>query len=386
MDAKTLKEKDKLYIANTYARFDILIEEGKGSELKGEGREFIDFGGGIAVNTFGNADIEWAEAVYNQLKTLSHTSNLYYTEPCIAFAQTLCERTGFEKVFFSNSGAEANECAIKAARKYSSDKYGDNRYDIVTLKDSFHGRTMATLTATGQEDFHKYFNPFLEGFVYAKPTLESVVDVITDNTCAIIIELVQGEGGVNVLDKELVAAISKVCEEKDILLIVDEVQTGNGRTGSLYAYMQYGIMPDIITTAKGLGGGLPIGATMFGKKVANVLTSGSHGSTFGANPAIAKGALNILNRLDDNLLCAVVKKGEFIRNYLLALPKVKAVSGMGLMIGVEIEGDAKEAVKQSLEKGLLILSAKHKLRLLPPLNISEELLLQGLNILKEVLE
>ncbi|NCA66432.1 MAG: aspartate aminotransferase family protein [Clostridia bacterium] len=386
MSAQSKKNKDKKYIANTYARYDLMLQKGKGSALTGEGREFIDFGGGIAVNIFGAADNEWIKAVCKQTKKLAHTSNLYYTEPCIELAELLCKKTGLKKVFFSNSGAEANECAIKCARKYSFDKYGDGRYEIITLNNSFHGRTMATLSATGQQHFHNYFFPFLEGFAYAEPEIEDIVNKLSGKTCAIMLELVQGEGGVKVLTKDFVQAVDKLCKDKDILLIIDEVQTGNGRTGAMYAYMQYAIMPDIMTTAKGLGGGLPIGATLFAKKTENVLTSGSHGSTFGANPICAAGALSVMRRIDEKLLDEVCKKGEYIKTALLQLKKVKEITGLGLMLGVSIETDAKEAVRQCMEKGLLLLTAKDKLRLLPALNISYGEIDKGLEILKEVLE
>ncbi len=385
METKTIKERDKTYIANTYQRYDLLLEKGKGALLYGEGKEYLDFGGGIAVNVFGAGDTEWVKAVNAQAKRLAHTSNLYYTEPSVELAELLCEKTKLSKVFFSNSGAEANECAIKAARKYSFDKYGKGRFEIITLKNSFHGRTMATLTATGQDSFHNYFFPFLEGFVYAEADLEDVKDKINSGTAAVMIELVQGEGGVLALNAKFVQALSKLCAEKDILLIVDEVQTGTGRTGTLYAYMQYGITPEILTTAKGLGGGLPIGATLFSDKTGEVLTSGTHGSTFGANLIASAGALCVIKRLDDAFLKSVKAKGEYLKKKLLKLGKVKSVSGLGLMLGIEIEGDAKAAVKSAMEKGLLILTAKDKLRLLPPLNISYRLLDKGVEILKEVL-
>lgn len=385
METQAIKQADKNYITDTYARYDLALDSGKGALLYGEGREFVDFGGGIAVNVFGAGDMKWVKAVNAQAKRLAHTSNLYFTQPSVELAALLCEKTGFRKVFFSNSGAEANECAIKAARKYSFDKYGKDRYEIITLKNSFHGRTMATLTATGQESFHNYFFPFLEGFVYAEADISDISNKISGRTAAVIIELVQGEGGVLPLNKSFVKALSELCAERDILLVVDEVQTGAGRTGTLYAYMQYGITPDILTTAKGLGGGLPIGATLFSEKTEKVLTPGTHGSTFGANLVASAGALSVMKRLDDKLLNSVKRKGEYLKKALLKLDKVKSVSGLGLMLGIEIEGDAKQALKSAMDKGLLLLTAKDRLRLLPPLNISYKLINRGLNILKEVL-
>lgn len=385
MESKTIKEKDKTYIADTYRRFDLLLERGKGALLYGEGREFIDFGGGIAVNVFGASDSKWVKAVSTQAKRLAHTSNLYFSEPSVELAALLCEKTKLDKVFFSNSGAEANECAIKAARKYSFDKYGKGRFEIITLNNSFHGRTMATITATGQESFHDYFFPFLEGFVYAEADIEDIKSKLNARTAAVMLELIQGEGGVVLLDKTFVIELAKLCAERDILLIIDEVQTGTGRTGSLFAFMQYGVMPDILTTAKGLGGGLPIGVTLFSNKTANVLSAGTHGSTFGANLVASAGALCVMERLNDKFLKQVKAKGEYLKKKLLTLPKVKSVTGLGLMLGVEIEGDVKAAVLRAMDKGLLVLTAKEKLRLLPPLNISYKLLDKGWEILKEVL-
>lgn len=385
MKAEIIKEQDKTYIANTYARYDLLLTHGKGATLYGEGKEYIDFGSGIAVNIFGAGDKEWADAVTLQVNRLAHTSNLYYTEPGVELAKQLCDRAGSSKVFFSNSGAEANECAIKAARKYSYDKYGKDRYEIITLNNSFHGRTIATLTATAQQEMHNYFFPFLEGFVYADANYADVSNKITDKTAAIMIELVQGEGGVIPLDPAFVNQIAEICCKKDILLIIDEVQTGNGRTGSLFAYMQYGIIPDIVTTAKGLGGGLPIGASLFFEKTANVLTSGVHGSTFGANLVATAGAISILSRLDDKLLNEVKIKGDYIKNSLKECSIIKSITGLGLMLGIEVEGNAKELLQQCMQKGLLVLTAKQKLRLLPPLNITYDELDKGLKILKEVL-
>lgn len=385
----SITSNDKQFVANTYARFPIELVSGKGAILKdSNGKEYIDLGSGIAVNIFGVADDKWQKAVTHQLSVLPHTSNLYYSEPCSTLAELLCERTGMKKVFFSNSGAEANECAIKVARKYAFDKYGDESHStIITLKNSFHGRTIATLKATGQDVFHTDFGPFPEGFVYAEANnfddVKKFVD--TDNCIAVMMELVQGEGGVCKLDENFVKSVAELVKEKDMLLIIDEVQTGNGRTGELYAYMHYGIQPDIVTTAKGLGGGLPIGATMLGENVENVLTYGSHGSTFGGNPVSCAGACNIIKRIDDKLLNEVKEKSSYIFSELEGAKGVKSVSGLGLMIGVETEKPAKEVANACIEKGVLVLTAKTKVRLLPSLNIDWDDLKKAIRILKEVI-
>lgn len=385
----SITSNDKQFVANTYARFPVELVSGKGAILKdSNGKEYIDLGSGIAVNIFGVADDEWQKAVTHQLSVLPHTSNLYYSEPCSTLAELLCERTGMKKVFFSNSGAEANECAIKVARKYAFDKYGDESHStIITLKNSFHGRTIATLKATGQDVFHTDFGPFPEGFVYAEANnfddVKKFVD--TDKCIAVMMELVQGEGGVCKLDENFVKSVAELVKEKDMLLIIDEVQTGNGRTGELYAYMHYGIQPDVVTTAKGLGGGLPIGATMFGEKVENVLTFGSHGSTFGGNPVSCAGACNIIKRIDDKLLNEVKEKSAYIFSELEGAKGVKSVSGLGLMIGVETEKPAKEIANACIEKGVLVLTAKTKVRLLPSLNIDWDDLKKAIQILKEVI-
>lgn len=387
MDFRELKEKDGAYVAGTYNRFSADIYEGKGATLRSEdGKEYIDFGSGIAVNSFGVNDEAWKEAVIAQINKVQHASNNYYIRPQAELAELLCKRTGAGKVFFSNSGAEANECAIKTARKYSFDKYGEGRYHIVTLKNSFHGRTMATLTATGQDAMHKYFMPFLGGFTYAEPTFAGVKAECGNGTCAVMLELVQGEGGVNALPVDDVKKIEKFCKERDILLIIDEVQTGNGRTGSLYAYMQYGISPDIVTTAKGLAGGLPLGATMFFEKTQNTLTAGDHGSTFGGNPVSCAGAISVLSRIDDKLLLEVQGKSAYMRTYLGRMPNVVGVSGLGLMIGLELKNkNAREVAERCLERGLIVLTAKSRLRLLPPLTVSKAEMDAGLKILNEVL-
>lgn len=385
----SITSNDKQFVANTYARFPIELVSGKGAILKdSNGKEYIDLGSGIAVNIFGVADDEWQKAVTHQLSVLPHTSNLYYSEPCSTLAELLCERTGMKKVFFSNSGAEANECAIKVARKYAFDKYGDESHStIITLKNSFHGRTIATLKATGQDVFHTDFGPFPEGFVYAEANnFDDVKEFVdTDKCIAVMMELVQGEGGVCKLDENFVKSVAELVKEKDMLLIIDEVQTGNGRTGELYAYMHYGIQPDIVTTAKGLGGGLPIGATMLGENVENVLTYGSHGSTFGGNPVSCAGACNIIKRIDDKLLNEVKEKSAYIFSELEGAKGVKSVSGLGLMIGVETENPAKEVANACIEKGVLVLTAKTKVRLLPSLNIDWDDLKKAIRILKEVI-
>lgn len=384
-----VKEKDSKYTAGTYARFPIVITDGKGSILTDEnGKEYIDLATGIAVNTFGASDEEWINAVTKQLHKIQHTSNLYYTEPYAELARVLCERTGMKKVFFSNSGAEANECAIKTARKYAAEKKGDDCYHIITLKNSFHGRTVTTLAATGQDAFHHDFLPLTDGFCYANANdidnLKALVN--SHKTAAIMLECVQGEGGVMPLSKEFVLAAADIAKENDILLIIDEVQTGNGRTGELYAYMNYKITPDIVTTAKGLGGGLPLGATMLGEKVKDVLTPGSHGSTFGGNPVCCAGALNILSRIDNQLLKDVRMKAKYINDELSDAKGVKSVSGMGLMIGIETEKDSNDVINECMKEGVLVIKAKNKIRLLPALNIPNDLLKKAISVLKKACE
>lgn len=374
---KTIMERDRAYIANTYARFPLGIVRGEGARLfDADGKEYIDMQSGIAVNTFGIADSSWVEAVTSQLKTLSHTSNLYYSDPCVDLAELLCEKTGMKKVFFSNSGAEANECAIKTARKYAAEKKGAEYSTIITLKNSFHGRTITTLAATGQDVFHQDFQPLTPGFVYASAEdPEEVSRLAKEYPCAaIFFELVQGEGGVFPLSCEYVSALCDIARREDLLLMVDEVQTGNGRTGKLYAYMHYGFMPDIITTAKGLGGGLPIGATLLGDKVENTLGVGMHGSTFGGNPVCCAGALNILSRLDESFLKSVEEKSDYLMGRLRNAEGVKSVSGLGLMIGIETERDSTEVIADCMKNGVLVIKAKSKVRLLPPLNIPFDLL------------
>lgn len=382
------KEKDNEFVSHAYGRFDVALSSGKGSTVWDEnGKEYIDFGSGIGVTAFGIADEEWKSAVEAQLDKIQHASNLYYTKPCADLAMLLCEKTGMKKVFFANSGAEANEGMIKFARKYSFDKYGEGRKTIITLVNSFHGRTITTLSATGQDGFHTVFGPFTPGFKYCPANdIKALNDMITDDVCAIMFECVQGEGGVLNLSEEFVHEIAKIGAEKDILVAVDEVQTGNGRTGKYFAYMNYGITPDIVSTAKGLAGGLPMGAVLFGEKLKDTVTPGSHGSTFGGNPIAAAGAINIVERIDDKFLNEVAAKGDYIRDYLGKIKGVKSISGMGLMLGIETEKPAKEIAAECLERGLLVLTAKTKIRLLPALNISKNELDKGLNILKEVIE
>ena len=378
------KKIDKEYIVGTYARFPLEIVRGKGSLVYDEnGKEYIDLGTGIAVNTFGVADDEITKAVTDQMNKFSHTSNLYYSEPCAKLAEQLCLRTGMKKVFFSNSGAEANECAIKVARKYAADKKGADYYNIITLKNSFHGRTITTLAATGQDVFHEMFTPLTEGFLYAEANdIASVEKLVKANKCAaIMFEVVQGEGGVNPLKKDFVSALNELAEKEDILLIADEVQIGNGRSGKLYGYMNYGITPDIVSTAKGLAGGLPLGATLLSEKVENVLTPGTHGSTFGGNPVCCSAALNVLGRIDDKLLDEVNAKSKLIFDTLSNAKGVKSVSGMGLMIGIETEKDSGEILAECMKNGVLVLKAKTKIRLLPALNIPDELLKKALEVI-----
>ncbi len=382
-----IKEMDNQYVANTYKRFDLQIVGGKGSKVWDEtGKAYIDLGTGIAVNTFGVADERWQQAVIDQLGKVQHTSNLYYTEPGAILAKKLCERTGMKKVFFSNSGAEANECAIKAARKYAAEKKGADYSTIVTLWDSFHGRTLTTLAATGQEAFHALFQPLTSGFVHAKANdLDDVkAQVAAHKVAGIMIEIVQGEGGVNPLEKDFVRGLAKLCAEEDIILICDEVQIGNGRSGQLYGYMNFDIQPDVVSTAKGLCGGLPLGATLLGEKVQNVLTYGDHGSTFGANPVCCAGAISTLDRLDDATLAGVRERSQYIFDTLTGKTGIKSITGLGLMIGIETEKPADDIIAACMEQGVLVLSAHGKVRLLPALNIPMEELSQALEILLNV--
>ena len=385
----SIKEKDQYYIANTYARFPIEIVSGKGSTVvDSDGKEYIDMGSGIAVNIFGMCDEEWISAVAKQLSVCQHTSNLYYSEPCVKLAELLCEKTGMKKVFFGNSGAEANEGAIKTARKYAAEKKGKDYYKILTLNNSFHGRTITTLAATGQDVFHNDFLPLTDGFVYTDANdVEMLKKVVSENKlAAIMFETVQGEGGVVPLTQEFVNAIKDICEKEDILMIVDEVQTGNGRTGKLFGYMHYGVTPDIVTTAKGLGGGLPIGAVMMGEKTKDVLTSGTHGSTFGGNPVSCAGAVNVISRLTYGFLEEVNRKSKYIIDELKNADGVKSVTGLGLMLGIETEKDASEVIKICQENGVLPIKAKNKVRLLPPLNSTDDELIKAISVIKKAVK
>ena len=387
---KELMIEDSENILNTYKRFPVVLKEGKGATLKDyKGKEYIDFSSGIGTNSFGACDKEWVDAVVNQANTLQHSSNLYYTAPQVMVAKMLCEKTNMKKVFFGNSGAEANECAIKAARKYSYDKYGLGRSEIITLQNSFHGRTIATLSATGQDVFHQWFFPFVGDFKYCPASdIDALKGLISEKTCAIMIETVQGEGGVVALDPKFIKYIDLVCKEKDILFIVDEVQTGNGRCGYLYSYMEYGVTPNIVTTAKGLAGGLPFAAILFDEKTQNVLSYGQHGTTFGGNPVCASAAVSVLKRIDDKLLNHVRECRKIIEDRLKDVEEVKSISGKGLMVGLELKEGLKavDIASKCMEEGLIPLTAKTKIRLLPPLNITFEELNKGLDILIHVLK
>ena len=376
---------DQEYVAGTYGRFPVALVSGKGSVLTAaDGKEYIDMGSGIGVTSFGIADDAWLAAVSAQAGTLQHTSNLYYTEPCAKLARLLCQKTGMKKVFFSNSGAEANECAIKVARKYSAQKKGADCHTILTLVNSFHGRTLTTLAATGQDHFHELFQPLTPGFAHVEANntaqLRAMVEKV--NPAGIMLECVQGEGGVIPLSAEFVKAAAELAWEKDIPLIIDEVQTGNGRTGMLYAYMHFGITPDIVSTAKGLGGGLPIGATLLGEKVQSVLGPGDHGSTYGGNPVCCAGALSVVERLDDGFLASVRRKSGYAFASLYNAPGIESVTGLGLMIGIKTVKPAKEVVTACMEKGVLCLTAKDKVRLLPALNIPMEQLERAVEVIK----
>lgn len=387
MNMESIISLDKEYVAGTYGRFPVELVSGKGSIVKDtNGKEYIDLGSGIGVTSFGFADDAWLAAVTAQAGRLQHTSNLYYTEPCALLAKALCDKTGMKKVFFSNSGAEANECAIKVARKYSAEKKGPECHTIITLVNSFHGRTLTTLSATGQDKFHELFQPLTPGFAYVEANnIEALAKAVEEiPTAGIMFECVQGEGGVLPLTKEFVTAAAELAQEKDIPLIIDEVQTGNGRSGTLYAYMQFGVTPDIVSTAKGLGGGLPIGATLMGEKVQSVLGPGDHGSTYGGNPVCCAGALSVVNRIDDKLQAEVREKSAYVFSALEGASGVEAVSGMGLMIGVKTTKPAKDVVNACMEKGVLCLTAKDKVRLLPALNIPMDVLKEAVEVIKSV--
>lgn len=393
MNYEEIKALDSEHGMQNYARYNVAFSRGDGSRLYDtEGKEYIDFASGIGVISVGHSNSYWVEAVSRQAGQLAHVSNLFYTEPAAKLASRLTALSGMKAVFFGNSGAEVNEGAIKLARKYSHDKYGKNRATILTLEQSFHGRTMAALTATGQESFHDHFFPFLPGFRYIPPNdLAALQEALTPDVCAVMVEGIQGEGGVTPLGGAYVEALAKLTKEKDILLIFDEVQTGNGRTGFMYSYLSFGIKPDVVTTAKGLGGGLPIGAIMVSESCQNVLSAGTHGSTFGANAICCAGANAVLDILTaEGFLDRVAEKGEGIRQEILSwnLPVVKEVRGQGLMLGIVLEGlSPKQAVADLLQRGLVVLSAgADVLRLLPPLTISSQEIAQGLALLYDYLK
>ena len=384
----TIQELDQAYVAHTYSRFPVEIVSGRGSLCRDSaGKEYIDLGTGIAVNTFGYADEAWQQAVASQAARLQHTSNLYYSEPCARLAEMLCRRTGMARVFFSNSGAEANECAIKAARKWASENLGPEHFTIVTLRNSFHGRTLTTLAATGQDRFHALFQPLTPGFIHVEagniPQLEQAF--AEHKVAALLVECVQGEGGVLPLSPDYARAAEKIVRDHGALLLVDEVQTGNGRTGSLYAWQHYGLAPDAFSTAKGLAGGLPLGATVLSDKLRDIFAPGDHGSTFGGNPVCCAAALSILSRLDDSLLAEVREKGAYLMSALSALPGVEEVSGLGLMRGVRTAAPAGRVVTACMDRGLLCLTAKDRVRLLPALNIPMSLLEKATEIFREAL-
>ncbi len=383
-----IKEMDQTYVAGTYGRFPVEIDHGKGSLVwDTDGKEYIDLGSGIAVTSFGIADGQWQKAVTDQIGKVQHTSNLYYTAPCALLAKMLCERTGMKKVFFGNSGAEANECAIKVARKYAAQKKGADYSVIVTLKNSFHGRTLTTLAATGQEHYHELYQPLTPGFVHvtAGDKAEFEKTVSENKVAGVLLECIQGEGGVQVIDGDYIRFVAGLCQKEDILLMIDEVQTGNGRTGELYCYMHYGITPDVVSTAKGLGGGLPLGACLIGEKAENVLTPGDHGSTFGGNPVSCAGAVSVLGRITEELLQDVKEKGDYIRSQLKDAPGVEAVTGLGLMVGIKTKKVASAVVAECIEKGVLCLTAKDKVRLLPALNIQWDILKEAVETIKTVI-
>ncbi len=387
----SIKQLDDAYVASTYRRFPVEIVSGKGSVLTGaDGREYIDMGSGIGVTAFGVADDAWQAAVTAQLSRVQHTSNLYYTEPCARLAQMLCERTGMKKVFFSNSGAEANECAIKAARKYASERKGTDCATVVTFKNSFHGRTLTTLAATGQDSFHRLYQPLTPGFCHIDPHAGGIYELealcARTPVAAVLFECVQGEGGVVPVDGGFLREMAAFCKERDILIMVDEVQTGNGRTGALYSYMNFGLTPDVVSTAKGLGGGLPLGATLLGEKVEDVFAPGDHGSTFGGNPVCCAGAISVLERLDDAFLAAVRQKSRRLCERLAASKGIESVTGLGLMLGLKTVRPAADVVAGCIEKGVLCLTAKDKVRLLPALNIPDDLLMQAADTIVSVCE
>ncbi|QNS16164.1 aspartate aminotransferase family protein [Mannheimia bovis] len=389
--SNNIKQLDKDYIAQTYGRFELALSHGKGCKVWDfEGNQYLDFTSGIGVNSLGWADDDWLSAITAQAGKLQHTSNLFFTEPSSQLAKKLVAASGLKRAFFCNSGAEANEGAVKTARKYSHDKYGTGRSTVLTLVNSFHGRTISTLAATGQDVFHQHFHPFTEGFEYvpANDIDALTARLQTNDVCGVLVEVVQGEGGVCSLDNDYLQAVQTLCQEKDLIFIIDEVQTGIGRTGTLFSYEQFGLKPDVVTLAKGLGGGLPIGAFLLGERVENTLGKSDHGSTFGGNPVACAGANVVMDKINTDFLAEVQRKGQKLRETLVTLPKVKSVSGLGLMLGVEFEEGvlASDVVAKCIEKGVLFLTAKTKLRLLPPLMISDEQIEQGMNVLRDVLE
>lgn len=390
MDFMQIKDQEQKNIMPTYGRFDVALVLGKNATAYDyNGTPYIDFTSGIGVNSLGYCDEEWVEAVAKQASTLQHISNLYYSPVQTKLAEKLCEMSGYSKVFFGNSGAEANECAIKVARQYSAEKYSPDRYEIITLKNSFHGRTLTTLAATGQDSFHSYFTPLTTGFTYAQAnSMESVKEQYNQKTCAVMLEFIQGEGGVLPLDQEFVKQIKNFCEENDLLFIADEVQTGMGRTGKLFCFENYHVRPDIITSAKGLGGGLPIGACLCIEKLGSILGSGMHGSTFGGNPVVCAGALTVLKRFSEpKFFDTVCEKGAYMSQKLKEMPQISEVRGMGLMLGAALKkGTAKEVAAECVKNGLLVLTAKDVLRFLPPLTIRYEEIDKGLSLLQKVLE
>ena len=388
MNSEAIRKLDKERIVSTYARYDMTADHGKGACcFDKEGKKYVDFTAGIGVNSLGFCDDAWVEAVTAQLGKLQHVSNLFYTEPQVMVAELLTKRTGLAKVFFGNSGAEANEAAIKTARKYGALAKGARSNGIITLENSFHGRTMAAITATGQAHYHQYFTPFLEGFQYCRANdIQQLKALADESVCAIMMEMIQGEGGVLELDRDFVTEAEALCRQRGILLIVDEVQTGIGRTGKLFAYEHFGIKPDIVTFAKGIGGGLPLGGAIFADSCCDVLKPGDHGTTYGGNPVACAGACQVLKRIDDVFLQGVEQKGRYLKEKLLALPQVADVSGMGLMLGVSLrQRDAAEVVKKALTEGLMILTAKDKVRILPPLTITYDELDMGVDLFQKAL-
>ena len=383
------KEKDLQYIMHTYGRYDAALAKGKGVVCYDEdGKRYVDVASGIGVNSLGFCDDGWVDAITKQAGTIQHMSNYFYCEQAGTLAERLCKLTGLAKVCFGNSGAEANECAIKIARKYSFDKYGEGRNEIITLRNSFHGRTVTTLAATGQDVFHNYFFPFTEGFKYVDAEdMDALKNAVTDKTCAVMFEVIQGEGGVNILDKAYVQELVSYCQSRDILVIIDEVQTGAGRTGKLFAHQNYGVLPDLMTVAKGIGGGLPIGICMCGEKLKAVMSPSTHGTTFGANPVVCAGANYVLDRLTaDGFLDEVEQKGAYLEEKLLSLDSVKGIRRMGLMVGIEIEGNAHDIAVKCVENGLIIITAKDVLRMLPPLVITKEEIDEAVQILDKTLK